>query len=91
MSQGQPDIAAATMPITALSQEIGLTAVEVSGKSYPISAAMARLTQVLSVNGPWPFRHLAAFRRKTCPSGSNWSDARLKMRLSWERRTRTSK
>lgn len=79
------------MPMTALSQEIGLTAVEVSGKSYPISTAMARLTQVLNVNGPRPFRRLAAFRRRTCSLGSNWPDARLKMRLSWERRTRTSK
>jgi aspartyl-tRNA(Asn)/glutamyl-tRNA(Gln) amidotransferase subunit A len=37
--------------MTALPQEPALTTVEVNGKSYPSSAAMARLVQVFNVNG----------------------------------------
>jgi aspartyl-tRNA(Asn)/glutamyl-tRNA(Gln) amidotransferase subunit A len=49
---GEVDLLATpTMPVTALPQEIALTATELNGESYPTSNLMTRLTQIFNVNG----------------------------------------
>ena len=62
-------IATATMPMTALPQEIALTSVDVNGKSYPTSAAMTRLTQVFNVNGHPAISAPCGFSSETLPIG----------------------